>query len=135
MASPNQWEGIVDKNDAYSLRLDQDSTNVYGRFKVGGATKVSNSYPLTLKQWYNLVLSVDGARTTGNIRLFANGEEVVAPTDSGGTLNTNASDLYIGTTADLFFINATIGEVAIYNRALSSPEIQRNYLATKWRYR
>lgn len=134
-APANQWEGIVDKNDAYSLRLDQDSTNVYGRFKVGGATRASNPYPLALKQWYNVVLSVDGARTAGNIRLFANGEEVVAPADTGGMLDTNANDLYIGTTAGIYFINATIGEVAIYNRALSSPEIQCNYLATKWRYR
>jgi len=134
-APPNAWEGMVDKNDAYSLRLDQNSTNAYGRFKVGGVTRVSNLYPLSLKQWYNLVLSVDGSRTAGNVRLFANGEEVVGATDTGGTLDTNSNDLYIGTTAGVFFINATIGEVAIYNRALSSPEIQRNYLATKWRYR
>jgi hypothetical protein len=28
-----------------------------------------------------------------------------------------------------------IGEVRVYNRALSPLEIQHNYLATKWRYR
>lgn len=96
---------------------------------------MSNSYTLSIKQWYNLVLSVDGARTTGNIRLFANGEEVVAAADTGGTLDTNTNDLCIGTTEGVYFINATIGEVAVYSRALSAPEIQRNYLVTKWRYR
>jgi len=31
--------------------------------------------------------------------------------------------------------NGIIGEVSLYNRALTPQEIQRNYLATKWRYR
>ena len=33
------------------------------------------------------------------------------------------------------FFNGSVGEVRVYNRALSAPEIQHNYLATKWRYR
>jgi len=38
-----------------------------------------------------------------------------------------------GTSAYMFTGN--LGEVRIYNRALTLLEIQRNYLATKWRYR
>jgi hypothetical protein len=32
-------------------------------------------------------------------------------------------------------LNGTIGEVALYNRALTPAEVLRNYEATKWRYR
>ncbi len=31
-------------------------------------------------------------------------------------------------------MDGTIGEVRVYNRALSALEVQHNYLATKWRY-
>ena len=35
---------------------------------------------------------------------------------------------------DTFDLEGTMSEVFIYNRALSPLEIQRNYLATKWRF-
>lgn len=33
------------------------------------------------------------------------------------------------------FLNGIIGEMRIFNRALTPLEVQHNYLATKWRYR
>ena len=33
------------------------------------------------------------------------------------------------------FLKVIIGEVIVYNRALTAPERQHHYLATKWRYR
>jgi len=54
------------------------------------------------------------------------------------TIHASTADLTIGAQlnsgAAARWIIGTIGEVWLYNRALSSLEIQRNYLATKWRY-
>ena len=49
---------------------------------------------------------------------------------AGGTLTIGKADHPSG-----YFLKATIGEVRIYNRALTPQEIHHNYLATKWRYR
>jgi len=51
--------------------------------------------------------------------------------------NTNGTATYVGkcqgASAPEHF-KGTIGEVRIYNRALSAAEIKRNYLVTRWRY-
>jgi len=54
-----------------------------------------------------------------------------------GTLGTAADEaMRIGSRLDGGeYHGGNIGEVWFYNRALTPPEIQQNYLATKWRYR
>ncbi len=39
------------------------------------------------------------------------------------------------TTGETGFFNGLIGELCLFNRALTPQEIRHNYLATKWRYR
>ncbi len=52
-----------------------------------------------------------------------------------GTINTASSAVNIGADLSLtVFLKGSIGEILLYNRALTASEIQRNYLATKWRY-
>ena len=128
----SDWPGIVDKDAAYSLRLNQSGTNIYGRFKVGGASKFTNAYTATLDTWHHAVLLYE---YPGNMTIYINGNEGVAAIAADGALDTNANDVLIGSTASNFFINAIIGEVRIYNRVLTPSEIMRNYQATKWRYR
>ena len=51
------------------------------------------------------------------------------------TLKSGSSDLYLGMRSNNTVPSlCTLGEVRIYGRALTPQEIQRNYLATKWRY-
>ena len=50
----------------------------------------------------------------------------------------SASGLYVGAYsygAPAEHFQGLVGEVRIYNRGLTTPEVQHNYLATKWRYR
>jgi len=48
---------------------------------------------------------------------------------------TTLSKVFVGKAANWGVLEGWIGEVRIYNRALTPTEIQNIYLATKWRYR
>jgi len=78
-------------------------------------------------------------RATDFIYIYNNGVVVGAGVDASAVDNvdTSASDLVIGArpAKDSRFFLGDIGEVRVYNRALTPLEIQRNFLATKWRYR
>ena len=63
--------------------------------------------------------SADGTPALGNI-----------PSWTAGDVKVDISLAGIGSA-----LKGLIGEVRIYNRALTPLEIQHNYLATKWRYR
>jgi hypothetical protein len=76
--------------------------------------------------------------TSGNYIFYIDG------TDAGGRF-TDTRNLFIDINrlriaghyalAQGHMFNGLIGELCIYNRALTPQEIQHNYLATKWRYR
>jgi len=80
--------------------------------------------------WYHLVGTYDGART----ELFKNGEHLGG---AANTKNVGSRVCEVGRNAGLGTnpFSGLIGEVLVYNRALTALEIQHNYLATKWRYR
>ena len=67
------------------------------------------------------------------MKVFVEGLEENSHSVSGD-IDTSADDLNIGGQAGAF-LPGIIGEIRIYNRALTPGEIQHNYLATKWRYR
>lgn len=69
------------------------------------------------------------------LRSYVNGVAEGTPVARTKTI-TFSSTLKLGAWADLIsYFTGAIGEVWIYNRALDPPEMRRNYLATKWRYR
>ena len=94
-------------------------------------TSATSASEVTTGVWYNLVFVRDGT----SVKIY---KDTVDRTTSSGTHidpDTDAGVTRIGIRRD----NAndfagTIGEVWVYNRALTPVEIQRNYLATKWRY-
>lgn len=82
--------------------------------------------------WFHLVGTYDGvnAKTYYNAIL-----DDIQPVT--GDINYPSGDtLYLGyALASAHWWTGKIGLVRIYNRALTPGEVQRNYLATKWRYR
>lgn len=82
--------------------------------------------------WVLAAVTYDGAN--GNLYINGNIDKTASLT---GTIDTNAAATTVGAgnTGGFQSWSGTIGEVGIYARALSPQEIQRNYLATKWRYR
>jgi len=94
-------------------------------------TNADDTTPLVVGTWYHLVATYDKV----NVKLYIQG--VLAKTiPRTPVLTANALSLFIGRegSAGGTFFTGTQGEVLAYNRALFALEIQRNYLATKWRY-
>ena len=121
----------VYRASGFLLRIDR-ATNTTGQAflrtnQVSADTGITGNTILSTDTWYTLYATKLG--TTGTF--FLNG---VA--DGTGTLNNP-----VLATKNLFVSNdgaqrmkGTIGEVWMYNRALSAAEVQQNYLVTKWRY-
>jgi len=102
-------------------------------FNVGGWKTVTGS-ALNIDQWYHLVATHDGV----NIRLYVDAVEQTPATAAAGTIASGVANTTIGAAGDAGDSRrfpGSIGEIRIYNRALTPLEIQHNYLATKWRYR
>lgn len=73
-------------------------------------------------------------RDTGVLSLYKNG--VAATTTHANTSDIGAREHleigWSGFSGD--FLNGVVGEVRVYDKALSAAEILRNYNATKWKY-
>lgn len=87
---------------------------------------------LTAGQFSHLVITYDRV----NFKEYADGvfQDETAATEAievGATHSAQVGTDYAGNND----FQGIIGEVRIYNRALTSIEIQHNYLATEWRYR
>ena len=84
-------------------------------------------------QWYHLV-----AIRSGTLAIFYRDTENIALEAAAAIVNpaTNTNNFIVGDESGISFDMAgDIGEVRVYNRALTPLEIQHNYLSTKWRYR
>ena len=79
-------------------------------------------------QWFNAVAKFDG--TTRSI--WINGVQKASDAPSGHNVTTSA--LQVAKTTGSEYLNGNIGQALIYNRALSTAEIQQNYEATRTRY-
>ena len=99
---------------------------VYGGVAVGQLADTT----LSLDTWYHSVFTWDGAY----MRPYVNGVIDATPKAKVTALDDTAQQVEIGIRAGLGFMAGVIGEVRIYNRALTPLEIQHNYLATKGRY-
>lgn len=85
-------------------------------------------------EWHHMAVTYDGTLQMYVDSYLQASTSTYDPLGEG-----DGGTVHIGT---YFYNSATtgefrglIGEVRVYNRALTPLEIQRNYLATKWRYR
>ncbi len=93
----------------------------------------SNAWSPVNGVWYHLVLT----RVGNTLYMYANGVQLMSADVTGAVIPDIASVWELG--ASLLdssgYINATIGEVRIYKgRGLTQIDVERNRLATKWRY-
>jgi hypothetical protein len=86
---------------------------------------------LNLNQWSNLVMT----RDVGNsVRVYLNGIGSTSnPQSHSNTIQLNQIGRFSGFT-NQYNVKGSIGEVKIYNRALSASEVVQNYNASKKRY-
>ena len=82
--------------------------------------------------WYHCVVTRDGAV----VKIYVDTTDLTSTPGTHVDPTSTSANIYIGVYQNLTesYWVGTIGEVRVYNRALTPLEIQRNYLATKWRY-
>lgn len=100
--------------------------------KTGEYIDANDSASYTINANWRIAAYGIGAAVT----LYINGAE---PSQTFGVHidpKTSTDIAYLGARKDLAaqFFDGKIGEFRVYSRALTPPEIQRNYLVTKWRY-
>lgn len=121
----------IDQYSGVSNRLDCKAYDVDGNFTrwVTGAVAAFDTF------FHFVFISIQNADTQGHVNGISNGAAEYTRADKA--LRVNASDLLLGTSGNVgtqYYSNITIGEIRIYNRALSASEREHNRLATKWRY-
>jgi len=132
----NTWSaagGVVGIGSAWG------STNLVNALRTNGTNGFINYWwgndlfatsslsPAT--QWFNVVAKFDG--TTRSV--WVNGTQIASDTP-GGSHNVTTSALGVAVTNSTEYLNGKIGQALVYNRALSTAEIQQNYTVVRSRY-
>lgn len=131
----SSYNGIVsktlDNTDGWELRTESyTSTTTTVQFRYKGDTALSGPATLNNGTWYHLA----GMGASGIQYIYVNGILV-----NGGSIVTtpsaNSNSLVIGKLAYAgLYANMTVGYVRIYNRVLSTLEIQQNFNAFRGRF-
>ena len=115
----------------YGLRVNSDGTVSVDR---NGLPQATSTTVLSLNQWYHIFAVCTGIYAL-SWYLYING--VLENDPAGYALESSTTNLNIGRrmyTGAPNYLSTIIGEVRIYNRALSGAEGAHNRNATKWRY-
>lgn len=126
--------GALVTNQAYYLAfLSSDGSNFTFGFQ---GNNQSGSTPRSNVNWNHYAGLYDNSAGS-RFRYFNQG--LLSPSESSGVSNTSAATFTIGAFDDVsvgvrFFLQGKIASVKVYNRSLTSDEIQQNYNATRARY-
>lgn len=122
----------TNRNFNLLLRLTAPTAVVDFNVWINNTPRGISSTSCSLATWYHLVATYNGAYEN----IYKNGLLDATPIAYTGAIDNDDVSFTTGCRAVLIDrdYNGLIGEVRIYNRALSAPEILHNYLATKWRY-
>lgn len=131
-------------DDSFHALLYEINGYTWNRIRVskaGDNLMVSAQVATGLKETQQAISNPEDFHMVGSIwdgaNLYPSVDGVLGtPKAAPGTLSSGADGILLGLQTNLIYVtNGIIGEVLVYNRALSLSEVQRNYNATKWRYR
>ena len=133
------WTYPVANSDSYVL-MGYRGTTPLKFYKL--TTQKFEMYPaeifflFTLNVWQNICVIYDGTQGgTDNMKMYVNGTQVGLRDGDQPDLLNSAMPFFVGGDPDASeFATARIGQVSIYNRALSAAEVSQNYNATRGRY-
>lgn len=122
-STPTGWRAVVDKNvDGYYLMASTDQGNrpgFGGTFTSGNQNTFAPSV-LAVNTWTHLAATFDGA----TVRLYVNGAQVASRAQTTPLAATTGTLQIGGDSYPNEFFAGRIDEVRVYNRALTSAEIQ-----------
>jgi hypothetical protein len=129
----NQTSTVTDTTKGYFMRIDEPSFNFTVYFGIGSTSRPIVYNPIVLGEWTHVVATYDPI--TEGAKLYWNGVLVGTNIGTGAIDYTGVQGLTIGAANNLSRATpGPVGPVRIYNRALSSSEVQQNYEATKYRF-
>jgi hypothetical protein len=112
-----------------ALRLKDNIADLFWIKPSTIGDSVSTGVIVNNGQWHHLAGTTDGTTFTA----YLDGDQKAMKLSE---LHTDFYCLCIGSVhTGTGAYNGTIGELRVYDRVLTAPEIQHDYLATKWRYR
>jgi hypothetical protein len=123
------WRTVVFKEQAahmtYALYAGTDTGRPTGQAYVGGERDARGPAAIATGTWTHLATTYDGS----TVRLYVNGAEVRA-LGAGGAMAVSTGPLKLGGNAlwNEWFAG-TMDDVRIYNRALTSAQIQADMAA------
>ena len=125
-------KGSEDNSSGQSgFTLFGGNTEIGFSVNPSGTRTIITAATYSIGEWFNVVGVLE--RST-NIRAYKNANLTTSTTAPIGSI-TGTSNLFIGrSTSALLPWIGNISNVQIYNRALTSQEIQQNYSSTKTRY-
>ena len=135
LANNNGIGWIIGREAAY--RILYENGNIYwvcattnnSWYTTG--TNLSASDISVFDSWWHIIATYDGL----NNRLYINGQlKATGANISGNIANGQNLSIMFPTASGLVYGKGTIGEIKIYNRALTQQEILQNYNATKNRF-
>ena len=116
----------------WALTHNANAPGVITYYHTGVGGIISGAV-ISTNVWYCLALTYDVS--SGVASLYLNGNQTVSPT-SIGPITSSSFNGVIGAEypAPTYPLNGNISQVTIYNRVLSSSEIQQNYNSIKTRF-
>ncbi len=125
----------VDTQRAYFLSFQKGVNKLYWEIKDNAGTYYTlNSIKNTwnAKQWYHITVTFDGTKPSSNTKIYVDGV-----LDNTGTWNLNYVPQTIATArlgGGNYWLNGSLDDVMIFNRALSDSEIKSIYNAQSNQY-
>lgn len=124
-AKSGNWEPFFCKSGQHRIRYRTNPNDfAYSTtFNTTGAT-VNSRENLTDDKWYHLVMRYDGKNFSG----YLNAEKQQSTQVANASVVSNSNDFVLGAQCSLEYFNGrSIDDVRVYNRSLSSSEIQNLY--------
>jgi len=123
----NNYRNMAGKGyDPYGLSLEQDRKITGSVWMIGGTRqKTDTTYLLPIGEWHHVAYTYNG--TTGEAKIYVDGEEKQRDLKSTGTFVTSAGSAYIGKIQATYGWPGMIDEVSIYKEALTASQIQHLY--------
>lgn len=127
----------IQESGAGSLSLGTDSNNkvrLIVRATAGSQGTVVSNTTLQSNRWYHIAMTKDTTSSISNCSLYING---VLDVTSSSSVNfpTSTSDIRVGVYLDsLTYSNINVGNIQVYDTALTQGQISQNYGAFSNRY-
>jgi hypothetical protein len=120
------------KSSAGAIYIAPNTTNLFGQLTISGVGNIgTGSETVSTNTWTNVCVTWESGST---IKLYLNGIYKRQSVTATGSISGTSGGFWLARYASGTYINSTIGISKIYNRSLSSAEIQQNFNALRGRY-